>query len=133
MVAVLEVKHSFAAGLLGVVLLLAGCAPATKPALADSYFMGQALVDANGNGQVDLDDTPVNDATFIVTLDRGGEFGDQTDETGKAYVSVPGNVEYPVTVRMEAPEGSLLVPIGHSEIIVPEATGKTIQFLFSSK
>ena len=129
----MEVKSTFVVGMVIFALLLAGCAPATKPALADSYFMGQALLDANGNGQVDPDDTPVKDATFIVTLERGGEFGDQTDETGKAYVSVPSNVKYPVTVRMEAPEGSSLVPIEPSEITLSEATGKTIQFLFSSK
>ena len=133
MVAVLEVIRPFTADVLAIASLLAGCTTATNPALADSYFMGQALLDANNNEQIDAADTPVVDATFIVELQGGGEFGDQTDETGKAYVSVPSNVKYPVHVRMEAPEGSSLVPIRPSEIVLSEPTGKTIQFLFSVK
>ena len=115
-------------------LAITSCAPTpTEPALADSFFSGQAFLDANGNGQIDSEDTPVADATFIVTLQNGGEFGGQTDDTGKAFITIPASVEYPVTVRMEAPKDSALILLEPSTLTLSEQTGETVKFLFSSK
>jgi hypothetical protein len=123
-------------------LALAACTPAYieehTPTPAEithmySYFSAYAFLDANGNGQPDSADTPLEDATFIVTLGGGTEFGDQTDDTGYAFISIPASVEYPVTVRMEAPKESALKAIEPSQITLSEATGETIQFLFSSR
>jgi hypothetical protein len=94
---------------------LVACAPASTeehtpppPEITHVYssFSAYAFLDSNGNGQPDSADMPLKDATFIVVLEGGTEFGDQTDNTGYAFISIPAGVEYPVTVRMEAPEGS---------------------------
>jgi hypothetical protein len=98
-----------------------------------SYFSAYAFFDANGNGQPDSADTPVSDATFIVTLPGGTEFGDQTDDTGHAFISIPASVEYPVMLRMEAPKDSTWEAIEPSTITLSEAAGEPIQFLFSSR
>jgi hypothetical protein len=115
-------------------ITLVGCtATPTEPTLADSFFSGQAFLDANGNGQIDSEDTPVANATFIVTLQNGGEFGGQTDDTGKAFITIPASVEYPVTVRMEAPKDSALILLEPSTLTLSEQTSETVKFLFSSK
>ncbi len=115
-------------------IILVGCTVTpTEPALADSFFSSQAFLDANGNGQIDSEDTPVENAAFIVTLQNGGEFGGQTDDIGKAFITIPASVEYPVTVRMEAPKDSALILLEPSTITLSEQTGETIKFLFSSK
>ena len=119
--------------LLSLLVITSCTAKPTEPVLADSFFSGQALLDANGNGQIDSADTPVANATFIVTLQGGGEFGAQTDDTGKAFVTIPTNAEYPVTIRMETPDASSLALIEPSTITLSEPTGETIKFLFSSK
>ena len=98
-----------------------------------SYFSAYAFLDANGNGQPDSADTPLKDATFIVALEGGTEFGDQTDDTGYAFISIPAGVDYPVMLRMEAPKDSALKAIEPSTITLAEATAETIQFLFSSR
>jgi hypothetical protein len=98
-----------------------------------SYFAASAFLDSNSNGQSDSADTPLRDATFIVTLPGGTEFGDQTDDTGHAFISIPASVEYPVMLRMEAPKDSGLKAIEPSTITLSEATGETLQFLFSSR
>ena len=122
--------------------VLAGCIsvstqnptpPPTEFFHVHSYFAAYAFLDANGNGQVDSADTPLKDATFIVALQGGTEFSDQTDDTGYAFISIPAGVEYPVKVRMEAPEGSSLTIIEPSEITLSDATGESPQFLFSSE
>jgi hypothetical protein len=118
--------------------IITGCTPSpiatpTEPILVDAFFSGEALLDANGNGQIDSEDTPIANATFIVALQGGGEFGDSTDEAGNAFVTVPGGVEYPMTVRMEAPKDSTLKLIEPSIITLSEATGEATKFLFSSK
>jgi len=115
-------------------ITLVGCtATPTEPALADTFFSGQAFLDANGNSQIDPEDTPVANATFIVTLQGGGEFGGQTDDTGKAFITIPASVEYPVTVRMEVPKDSALILLEPSTLTLSEQTGETVKFLFSSK
>lgn len=128
--------------LLTFLLALTGCIPALEQTQAPTpiesihvhtAFSASAFLDANGNGQVDSADTPIKDATFIVALPGGTEFGDQTDDAGYAFISIPAAVEYPVTLRMEAPKDSLWKAIEPSTITVPAATGETIQFLFSSE
>lgn len=119
-------------GLVIIQALFMGCAPA-EPVQSHSFFSGQALLDANGNGLIDADDTPVENATLIVTLQGGIEFGGNTDSSGNAFVTVPSMVEYPVTIRMEAPVGSSLILIEPVKVILSEVTGETTKFLFSSK
>ena len=123
-------------------LVLAGCIPTfaqnpmptpTEFIHVYSAFSAYAFLDANGNGQVDSADTPVKDATFIVALPGGTEFGDTTDATGYAFITIPADVEYPVTLRIEAPQDRTLKAIESSTITLLEPTGETIQFLFSSK
>ena len=110
-----------------------GCAgKATEPVLADSVFSGQAFLDVNGNGQIDPEDTPVVNATFYVELNGVKAFGDTTDETGNAFILIPGGVKYPVNVSMEAPKDSTLKLITPSTVTVLASTG-AVQFLFSSK
>ncbi len=106
---------------------------ATPAAVTDTFFSAQALLDVNGNGQIDEADTPIPGATFIVTLSGGAEFGAQTDESGKAFVTIPARVDYPATARMEAPKDSALTVIEPSVITLKEPTGETIQFLFGKQ
>ncbi len=120
--------------LLSLNLILTACAAKpTEPVLADSFFSGGAFLDANGNGQLDSADTPLQNANFIVTLQGGYEFGDLTDEKGNAFITIPSSVEYPVTLRMEAPKGSSLKLIGPSSVTFPSTTGETTKFLFAVK
>lgn len=110
-----------------------GCAgKATEPVLADSAFSGQAFLDVNGNGMIDPEDTPVVNATFYVELNGVKAFGDTTDETGNAFILIPGGVEYPLQVSMTAPKDSPLKLITPTTVTVSASTG-TVQFLFSSK
>ncbi|HSL31533.1 MAG TPA: hypothetical protein VK900_20185 [Anaerolineales bacterium] len=97
-----------------------------------SYFAAYAFLDTNGNGQLDSADTPIKDATFIAALQGGTEFGDETDETGYAFISIPASVEFPITLRMDAPKDSTLKAIEPTTITLSEVTGETVQFLFSS-
>jgi hypothetical protein len=71
-----------------IILLIAatGCnfptpTPTVQP-IVDSFFSGYAFLDVNGNGELDPEDTPVEGAAFIVTLQFGGEVGALTDKTG---------------------------------------------------
>jgi hypothetical protein len=125
--------------LLMLLVVLAGCSPTDieEQALTPtgfvhvySSFSASALLDTNGNGQPDSADTPIKDATFIVTLPGGTEFGELTDDTGYAFVTIPADVEYPITLRMEAPQDSTWKATEPSTITLVEPTGETIQFLF---
>lgn len=111
------------------------CSPASTPApvLADSAFSCQAFLDVNGNEQIDPEDTPVEGASFYVELKGVKAFIDTTDETGSAFILIPGGVEYPVTVGIDAPEGSQLTIIGSGTMTITPETGPTAQFLFKSK
>ncbi|HET8580104.1 MAG TPA: hypothetical protein VFL31_03820 [Nitrospiraceae bacterium] len=100
--------------------------------LADSAFSGTALLDANDNGQIDSEDTPVEGATFYVEIDGLKAFRATTDETGYAFILVPGGVEYPVNIVMKAPEDSGLKPITPSTVTVSGGISSA-QFLFSSE
>jgi hypothetical protein len=105
--------------------------PTVQP-IVDSFFSGYAFLDVNGNGELDSDDTPVENATFIVTLQFGGEVGAFTDKTGYAFIVAPGGADYPVKMRMEPPKDSTLKLIGPSEI-THELADESPKFLFSSK
>ena len=105
--------------------------PAIQP-IVDSFFSGYAFLDVNGNGELDPEDTPLENAAFIVTLQFGGEVGAFTDKTGYAFIVAPGGVDYPVKMRMEPPENSTLKLIGPSEII-HELADESPKFLFSSE
>jgi hypothetical protein len=115
-------------------LLTVGCSaePTEPKVLADSAFSGTALLDANGNGQIDPEDTPIEGATFSVEIDGVKVFREITDEKGYAYILIPGGVEYPVNVIMEVPEDSSLKPITPSTVSVSTGISAT-QFLFSSE
>ena len=117
-------------------LVLAGCNfPTPTPtvqAIVDSFFSGYAFLDANRNGELDTEDTPLENATFIVTLQFGGEVGGTTDKTGYAFIVAPGGVDYPVKMRMEPPKDSKLKLIGPSEVI-HELSDEAPKFLFSSE
>ena len=127
---------AFAAIFMLLISILAGCSaqPATPTvqAIVDSFFSGYAFLDVNENGELDPEDTPIEKATFIVTLQFGGEVGGLTDKTGYAFIVAPGGVDYPVTMRMEAPKDSTLKLIGPSEI-THELADQAPKFLFSSK
>lgn len=125
-------------GLLIAAMTLAAClspsrgaaSTPTPPVFADSFFSGRAWLDVNANGRVDAEDVPLANATFIVALQDGTEFGAATNADGKAFVTIPARVEYPVTLRMEAPNGSTLKPVEPSRVTLNEAAGKTVSFLF---
>jgi len=129
---IFNMRNSILAAILS--LIIAGCSakPTEAPVLADSTFSAQALLDTNNNGQIDSEDTPVADAIFYVEINGVKAFGDATDETGNAFILIPGGVEYPVRVGMESPKGSTLKLINPSPVTVSATTG-TVQFLFSSK
>ena len=118
------------------ILALTGCNLSTPTptvqAIVDSFFSGHAFLDANGNGELDSEDTPLENATFIVTLQFGGEVGALTDKTGYAFIVAPGGVDYPVKMRMEPPKDSNLKLIGPSEL-THELSDEAPKFLFSSK
>jgi len=104
--------------------------PDVRP-IVDSFFSGYAYLDTNGNEQIDSEDTPVANATFYVEMNGVKAFIETTDEKGYAFIIIPGSVEYPVNVGMEAPKDSTLKSITSSEVIV--STSDSVQFLFSSK
>lgn len=100
--------------------------------MADSFFSGQAFVDTNNNGKIDAADTLLPGATLIARDGRGAEFGAKTDEKGRAFVTFPGGSQYPVTLRMLAPDENPLTLIGPTEVVIQSPTGDNFQFLFSS-
>ncbi len=123
--------------LIFVALLIMGCnflsptpTPDIRP-IVDAFFSGYAYLDVNGNGEIDSEDTPIENATLIVTLQGGFETGGLTDKTGYAFITIPGGVDYPVTLRMEAPKDSNLQLIGPSSVAYP--SDEPAEFLFTSK
>jgi hypothetical protein len=104
----------------------------TEPVLlVEAVFSGRALLEVNGNGELDSQDTPIENASFYVEWDGVKVFKGITDEKGNAFILIPGGVKYPVNVIMEAPENSRLKPITPSSVTLSEPAGLT-QFLFSS-
>ena len=116
-------------------VVISACAPAPtpQPILADAAFSCLAYLDVNGNGEIDDTDTPVVGATFYVEYQGVKGFMDTTDETGTAYILIPGGLEYPVTVGIDAPKDSGLRVVGSATAIITPETGSTTRFLFTSK
>ncbi len=106
--------------------------PTPRPVLVDSFFSGYAFVDTNGNGQLDEADAPLKDAIFTVKL-AYGEVGAVTDESGMAFIVVPGGVEYPAVLRMQPPKDSNYVLVGPASITRNSAGGPNAEFLFTTK
>ncbi len=99
----------------------------------DSFFSGYAFVDTNDNGQVDAGDAPLKDAVFTVQLEGLGGVGALTDESGMAFLVIPGGVEYPVVLSMKPPKDSAYILIGPSSITRTSGGGKKAEFLFTLK
>lgn len=97
--------------------------------MADSFFYGKAFVDANGNDQIDPDDPPLKGALFIATDARGLSGGDWTKADGHAMAWWPSGSEYPITLRMEPPDGSGYTIIGPEEVVLEE-WDSSAEFLF---
>lgn len=118
-------------------LVLSGCAaqvsPTPLPAQGDSFFSAQAWLDANANGQLDSADMPLENITLKVRLENGAEFGARTNAEGRAFVTVPGGAQYPVTLTMEAPADSGLQLLEPLRARLEAASGETIAFLFAKK
>jgi hypothetical protein len=123
--------------LLPLILGISACTPPsnlvdgqTSEVMSDSFFSGQALLDANNNGKIDPADTPLPGATFIVRDNRGAEFGAVTDPEGKSFVTFPGGSQYPVTLRMEPPRENPHSRVKPEEAVLQKPSGETVQFLF---
>ncbi len=101
--------------------------------IGDAFFFGEAFVDVNSNGEIDSADTPLQRAVFIARDARGAEFGDFTDADGRATVEYPGGAVYPVILRMKPPEGSNLVLIVPTEVVLKDAAGSSAKFLFAKQ
>jgi hypothetical protein len=101
---------------------------------ADTFFGGCAYLDSNGNGEIDPDDLKLAGATFLVALSDGGiGFGADTSESSCALITVPGGLDeesWPVTARMEPPEGTDYKLVGPAEIVL-EYPKTHADFLFT--
>lgn len=125
-------KYSFIIACLFSLHVLIGCAPATPTVqpLVDSAFSGYAYLDVNNKGQLDEEDAPLEGATFHVAINGVKAFSATTDKNGYAFILIPGSVDYPDTLSMEAPKDSNLKSVGFSEVsYVP--TDESPKFLFS--
>lgn len=106
----------------------------TPRVFADTFFSGCAYLDSNDNGEIDPDDLLLEDAMFVVTLNGGAGFGGLTSENYCATVTVPGGLDekfWPVTVRMEPPEGTGYQLVSPAEIVV-EYPEDHADFLFTN-
>jgi hypothetical protein len=103
--------------------------------LADTFFFGCAYLDANENSVLDETDPKIPDVTFTISLAGGGGFGDRTSGDGCGMVVIPGGLKethWPVTARMQPPEGANLELVGPAEILL--GYPKThADFLFSQR
>jgi hypothetical protein len=121
---------------LSLIFALSACNPqkTRQPSgvIPDSFFSGQAYLDANKNGVKDEADTPLQGATFIARDDRGAEFGAVTDSQGAAFITFPGGSNYPVTLRMESPKNNVLLRVDPAKLVLQSASGDNLQFLFFS-
>jgi len=116
-------------------VILSACAPSsvtpTPIPIVESFFSARAFVDANSNGRLDDSDPPLKDAIFIVRM-QSVEFGDLTDASGNAFVTVPGPTEYPVAVTMRPPQNSTYELVGPATVELTKP-GDKADFLFRSK
>ena len=106
----------------------------TPGVFADTFFSGCAYLDSNRNGEIDPDDPLLEDAVFVVTLNGGAGFRGLTSENYCATATVPGGLDekfWPVTVRMEPPEGTGYQLISPAEIVL-EYPEDHADFLFTN-
>lgn len=75
----------------------------------ESYFYGYALLDANNNGQIDDNDTPLSGAQFTATDANGRYAGGKTDAEGRGMAWWPSESIFPVVLKMQPPEGYVLI------------------------
>jgi hypothetical protein len=121
---------------LPLIFALSACLPQSTPVLgtpaglSDSFFSGLAVLDTNQNGEIDETDPPIQGATFIARDNRGAEFGAVTDTEGRAFITFPGGSLFPVQLRMEPPEGTLLQRVDPADVTIQSANGETVRFLF---
>lgn len=98
----------------------------TPKVMGDAFFFGYAYVDANGNQELDADDTPLSNARF-----QAGGFGALTDAFGIATITIPGGWSQPLAAHMAPPEGSSFTLIGPTEVILLQNETVRAEFLFS--
>jgi hypothetical protein len=104
----------------------------TAVIMADTFFGGCAYLDSNNNGEIDPDDQRLEDAMFFVTLNGGYGFRAVTFKNGCATVTIPGGLgkeSWPVTARMEPPEGSGYELLSPGEVVL-EYPKEHADFLF---
>ena len=94
----------------------------------DTFFSGHSFVDSNHNGELDPTDAPLENARFTV-----GAFGATTDESGYAFVIIPGDWAEPVTARMLPPQGSSYTLIGPAQVILQSGGQTSADFLFTTQ
>lgn len=120
------------------ILLTGACVPlrptpSDPTILADAFFHGRAYVDANGNGQVDSDDPPLQGAYFNAADARRIDSGGLTNSEGFAMAWFPGSgATYPMTLRMQAPNDSTYVLIGLQEVVLQKGESAIPDFLFTT-
>jgi hypothetical protein len=100
----------------------------------DISFGGYAFVDANGNGDLDPTDLPLEGARFIVVLGRG-QSSSFTNASGSASImfGLSGSAQFSATLFMEPPDGSGYTLVGPDQVVIPEAccAGGSREFLFA--
>jgi hypothetical protein len=101
----------------------------------DLYLEGRAIIDTNKNKKLDDSDKSLEYALFVIRDARGTEIAAQTDEHGRAFLISRGTLYYPITIDMEPPAGSSLIPNPDIEHVFEEPTDSqvTMFFSFSSK
>ena len=91
--------------------------PTPAPRLEVAGIGGRAFIDSNLNGEIDTADIPLEGAEFTVISNDGTVFWALTDANGQASVNVSyTGVEFPVRLRMKAPEGSQLEIADQAEL-----------------
>ena len=85
-------------------------APAPETA-QEWVVMACALIDTNGNGEVDAEDERLAGGQLMIDLADGAGFGGVTDHEGCASAALPGAPGdqvgvYPIRLQMLAPAGS---------------------------
>jgi len=98
----------------------------TPEIYADTLFSGYAFIDSNSNGEIDQDDEALEDALFQVE----NSF-EVTDSSGLALITIPGELDKPVSASMQAPDGSDFILITPGEVIVQNGKKNKAEFLFA--
>jgi len=126
--------------IVAVTLLLFACDRSTSSSLTptpavlgDSNFSGCAYLDANANGTIDDQDTPIGEMKFAITLSKGAGFGGITSKIdGCASILIPSPLSetaWPVEASMEIPPLIKYVPVGDKKVTV-KYPDTHVDFLF---